>query len=218
MKRTTHWIIGINLGIFIMTCFLLLLSPAQMPVHYGMTGQADRIGSKYEYMLFPLLSVLISVLVLCLGKKQPPQNAKILHITTISSLIFLGTMSTFLQLMGIVQVSDIATNISITDNIVQWSFFLTGILFMIIGNLLPKCRRNTTLGLRTKWSLSGDTVWQKSQRFAGITMVLCGLVMMASCLTENSILCMVLCLLWTILWCSVSVIMSYVYYRREQME
>ncbi len=33
------------------------------------------------------------------------------------------------------------------------------------------------MGIRTKWSLAHDTVWQKSQRFGGITAVAGGLCM-----------------------------------------
>ncbi len=32
---------------------------------------------------------------------------------------------------------------------------------------MPKLKRNSIIGLRTKWSLSSDEAWAKSQRFAG---------------------------------------------------
>ena len=52
-----------------------------------------------------------------------------------------------------------------------------GILLVILGNIMPKMRRNAMFGLRTKWSMTNDSVWQKSQRFGGIASVLCGLAM-----------------------------------------
>ena len=62
---------------------------------------------------------------------------------------------------------------------------------------MPKARRNSLFGLRTKWSLSSDAVWQKSQRFAGITGVAAGLllILLAAALNERWLLPVMLIIL-----------------------
>ena len=42
-----------------------------------------------------------------------------------------------------------------------------GIIFIILGNYLPKTHRNHTIGIRTPWTLSDDKNWYKTHRMAG---------------------------------------------------
>ena len=46
--------------------------------------------------------------------------------------------------------------------------------FIAVGNLMPKLRRNSLSGARTKYSLSSDEAWHKTQRFAGRVMLCAG--------------------------------------------
>ena len=54
---------------------------------------------------------------------------------------------------------------------------LCGILFVIIGNYLPKTRRNYTVGIKIPWTLADDENWNKTHRMAGKLWVVCGLLM-----------------------------------------
>ena len=42
-----------------------------------------------------------------------------------------------------------------------------GILFMLIGNYLPKTPRNWFFGIRTPWTMSSDEVWRKAHILGG---------------------------------------------------
>ncbi|MDY4014795.1 MAG: SdpI family protein [Parafannyhessea umbonata] len=54
-----------------------------------------------------------------------------------------------------------------------------GLLFVWIGNYLPRVRRNYTFGVRTSWALEDERTWQKTQRMGGITFVIMGIALMA---------------------------------------
>jgi len=90
-----------------------------------------------------------------------------------------------------------------------------GVLFIVIGNLLPRARPNWFVGIRTPWTLSSDRVWEKTHRFgghvfvvAGILMLLSGLVVAPWARTGLSVL---------IALCAASVVIySYVEWKREQ--
>ncbi len=43
---------------------------------------------------------------------------------------------------------------------------------------MPKLKRNSIIGLRTKWSLSSDEAWAKSQRFAGAVTAISGILLL----------------------------------------
>lgn len=46
--------------------------------------------------------------------------------------------------------------------------------FIAAGNQFPKLRRDSLTGARTKYSLSSDEAWHKTQRFAGRVMLCAG--------------------------------------------
>ena len=90
----------------------------------------------------------------------------------------------------------------------------TGILFLVIGNYLPKCRQNHTIGIKLPWTFRSEENWNATHRFGGRVWVIGGL------------LCMVFALLPGMLsiWCTMAVIFamvllpvaySYGYYRKQ---
>ena len=66
---------------------------------------------------------------------------------------------------------------------------LMGAIFIIIGNYLPKCGQNYTIGIKIPWTLHSEENWNRTHRFAGPVWVVGGLVMMLSgFLGENRIM------------------------------
>lgn len=49
-----------------------------------------------------------------------------------------------------------------------------GVLFVFLGDALPKTRPNFFVGVRTPWTLTSDLAWQKTHRLAGWMFVLVG--------------------------------------------
>jgi uncharacterized membrane protein len=56
---------------------------------------------------------------------------------------------------------------------------LTATLWVVLGLLLPRLRRNPVVGLRTPTTLASDEAWQRANRLGGHAMVLGGLVALA---------------------------------------
>lgn len=44
---------------------------------------------------------------------------------------------------------------------------LFGVMFMFIGNYLPKCRQNYTIGIKVAWAYTSEENWNATHRFAG---------------------------------------------------
>ena len=55
---------------------------------------------------------------------------------------------------------------------------LLGFMFIIIGNYLPKCKQNFTLGIKIKWTLENEENWNKTHRFAGKVWFIGGFIML----------------------------------------
>ncbi|MNY48937.1 Immunity protein SdpI [compost metagenome] len=60
-----------------------------------------------------------------------------------------------------------------------------GLLFVVLGNYLPKVRSNFFIGIRTPWTLSSEEVWYQTHRLGGKLMVAAGiLVILAAWLPQ----------------------------------
>ena len=60
--------------------------------------------------------------------------------------------------------------------------FAFGLLFLAVGNYMPKIRQNRTMGVRVKWTLASEANWNATHRFAGKVWVAAGLLCMISAL------------------------------------
>ena len=71
---------------------------------------------------------------------------------------------------------------------------LTGLLLVIVGNVMGKVRPNRWLGIRTPWTLADARVWDWTHRFAGRIFVVAGaaLVVAAMALPAGNVLGVIL--------------------------
>ena len=58
-----------------------------------------------------------------------------------------------------------------------WMGASMGLLFVLIGNYMPKTRMNATIGIKIKWAYSSEENWNATHRFAGRLWVACGIVL-----------------------------------------
>ena len=54
IRKVIYALIVLNL---VVDAAFLVLAPDQVAVHFGASGEADRIGSKYEHLWFPALAL-----------------------------------------------------------------------------------------------------------------------------------------------------------------
>ena len=55
-------------------------------------------------------------------------------------------------------------------------FALVGIMFVFIGNYLPKCKQNYLVGFRFSWTLNDSENWNKTHRLGGYLLALGGIL------------------------------------------
>lgn len=53
-----------------------------------------------------------------------------------------------------------------------------GMVFVVVGNYLPKCRQNYVVGIKIPWTLHDEENWNHTHRVAGWIWVICGLFFM----------------------------------------
>ena len=57
-------------------------------------------------------------------------------------------------------------------------YILVGVVMIIIGNYLPKCKQNYTMGIKLPWTLDDEDNWNRTHRLGGWIYVLCGIIFM----------------------------------------
>lgn len=170
---------------FALSCLVLLLPvllgvlmweqlPESMATHWGADGNADGFGSK-AFAVFGLPGILLVMHVVCLlvtglDKKQMEQDTKALGI-----------------LFWIMPAVSLLTNAMMYRAAVGKEFAMglvlpaiIGLMFLFIGNYLPKIKQNKTLGIKISWTLNNEENWNRTHRFAGKLWVAGGLVILAS--------------------------------------
>ena len=70
--------------------------------------------------------------------------------------------------------------------IVKMVNVLMGVVFLIIGIYLPKCKRNYTFGIRVRWTLENEDNWNATHRFGGKVWVIGSILLLASVLLPES--------------------------------
>jgi uncharacterized membrane protein len=93
--------------------------------------------------------------------------------------------------------------------------FGVGVLLIVIGNLLPRCRPNWFVGIRTPWTLSSDRVWEKTHRFGGRLFVAAGFLIVIAALLWVQWVHLVLITV-VLLATAAVLIYSYLEWKREQ--
>ena len=61
-----------------------------------------------------------------------------------------------------------------------------GLMFLIIGNYMPKMKQNPTLGIRLPWTLANEENWNRTHRMGGKLWVAGGLVLLLFCLLPET--------------------------------
>ena len=60
-----------------------------------------------------------------------------------------------------------AASMGKAPQIAQYSLLLFGVLFIVLGNYLPKCKQSFTMGIKIKWTLANEENWYATHRMAG---------------------------------------------------
>lgn len=177
----------------LVTIIALPILPEQVPAHYGFDNQVTRWGSKYETLIYPICTILMGAFMLAMAKWSSKQeengknNEKILIISGIVIMLLFNVMNGFMLYTDFKQVENLS---SISPDIYQILFGVMGVFMIVVGNVMPKVRMNSVVGLRTPWSMKNETTWKKSQRFAGITFMLAGVVTIVMCLLTAEMQCL----------------------------
>ena len=168
-----------NLKILIITSVLTILPifagmilwnklPEQLPSHWNMAGEIDRWSNKTFWVFGPPLLMLVLQWVCVIATSADPKKqnhtGKVLHLVFWLIPILCIALSTVTY----------ATALGKEVRVEMFVPILVGSILVIIGNYLPKCQQNYTIGIKIPWTLNSEPNWNKTHRLAGWLWVICG--------------------------------------------
>lgn len=172
-KLTTIIVLVIIIGITIAGVVLWSQLPDPMASHWNQNDQVDGYMSKFwGVYLMPVVTLGLFLLFLLIPNIDP-LKANIAQ--------FRGTFNLFITFiiafMAYVHVLTLRWNLGYTDlGIGKAMLPAMGLLFIIIGSMLRKAKRNWFIGIRTPWTLSSDSVWDEIHRLGGILFMISGVI------------------------------------------
>lgn len=172
-RLTTIVVLVIIIGITIAGVVLWSQLPDPMASHWNANDQVDGYMSKFwgVYMM-PLVTIGLFLIFLLIPNIDP-LKANIAQ--------FRGTFNLFITViiafMAYVHVLTLRWNLGYTDlGIGKAMLPAMGLLFIVIGSMLRKAKRNWFIGIRTPWTLSSDSVWDEIHRLGGILFMFSGVI------------------------------------------
>lgn len=181
--------------------------PDVMTTHWGVDNQADGWSSKsFAVFGFPFLLLAIHWLGMWITAKDPGQkNQSKKALGMIFWMVPAVSLVTSAMMYGIA--------LGNTVNIGSVLFGMMGLMFVGIGNYLPKVKQNYSLGIKVTWALRSEENWNATHRFGGKVWVIGGffLVLAAFFPVEYSVLVMLPTIFVLAL---VPTVYSYLYYKK----
>lgn len=147
--------------------------PAQIPTHWGANGAVNGWGPSWMASAIGALPLVFLAVFYVVPRIDPKGEAY-----RKSGKFYQGFVIVFTVLMcAISWLSELtvwgmlptngAVNLLVSGSI--------GLLFIGMGNYLPRVKQNYTLGIKTPWALADSENWRRTQRFGGACFMVLGI-------------------------------------------
>jgi uncharacterized membrane protein len=153
--------------------FLVLPSlPETIPIHWNMYGQADGFASRFTGTFgLPAILTLTTIFFMVLPRFDSVRTSLAAFRDNYAITIFATASLLFcIELITLM----VASGIDLP--VVTLIPVLIGLLFIVLGSIMPNIGRNTVMGIRYPWTLNSDEVWKKTHERAGPAFMAAGIL------------------------------------------
>lgn len=197
----------------IVTAALYRSMPDSIPIHWNSDGTVN-YGDKWNIFIIASLNLIFAVTIPLLPKIDP-RKKNYLKFHKYYDLFLLGLM-----LFGVVMwgVTLSETFVPGRISVGKVSTIAVSVLFIFMGNMMPKFKNNYFMGIKNPWTLSNDDVWNKTHRLAGFLYVIMGGVTLGCSflLAEQTVFWI---LMGAVIFATlIPTVMSYLWYRKLSAE
>ncbi|MCE9647315.1 MAG: SdpI family protein [Chloroflexi bacterium] len=147
--------------------------PEQMASHWNQYDQVDGyVGKPWGVFQLPLVALGLFLLFLAIPNIDP-LKANIAQFRKNFNLFTVLIVAFMLYVHGLTLAWNLGyQNYKISAILLPFM----GFLFIAIGYLLEKAKRNFFIGIRTPWTLSSDSVWDKTHQVGSTLFMISGVL------------------------------------------
>jgi len=148
--------------------------PDLIPSQWGTSGEISSYMSKNGMVFYmPVFMVFCNLAVHAAFYVDPKKQNQSETLKKISAFIVPVISMIFIPLSFL-------AGLGVNINIVPIAMLIVGVSFMLIGNYMPKCRQNYTMGIRIPWTLHSEENWNRTHRMAGKLWTAGGIIIIVS--------------------------------------
>ncbi|HZW20827.1 SdpI family protein [Noviherbaspirillum sp.] len=156
--------------------------PESMAIHWNLSGEPDGFASRQiGAFALPVLTLLLSLGRTVIHRLEPRAPNLERSSKALSALVVAMAL-----VLTLVHLTILAAAIGMTINPAAVAIGATGLLLTLSGNYMGKTRSNFAIGIRNRWTLSDEQVWDKTHRVGGRLFVAEGVVALLISLTGLS--------------------------------
>lgn len=187
--------------------------PARVPIHWNLGGTVE-YGPKSALWLLSLMGLAVTAAMRLLPKVDPRrENYKrfgTYYDVTLLSVVLLLDALYAVTVFEALHPGELSMSRVVTCGV--------GLLFAVLGNVMPKFKSNFFAGTRTPWSLSDPDVWNRTQRLSGRIFFTLGLALLPTglLLPEEAMFAILLAGVAAVV--IAPTVMSYLWYRQKHPE
>jgi uncharacterized membrane protein len=211
MMKTNRFVVMLMVFSYLLSLIALPYLPDEVAIHWNAAGEADGYSNKWFGVFILPLAMTWGLLLMTLLPKMDPEKANYEKFKGSYNML-INVFALFFIAFHIVT---LAYNLGFPVDVGLFVPIGVGILFIVLGNYMPKFKHNYFVGIRTPWTLANETVWNKTHRIGGKVFVLMGFALMLTVFIEgiwNFILFLAITLGGTVYL----FVQSYLYFRKEQ--
>lgn len=176
---TRRWLAPVVIGgMLLFTAIVYASLPEQVPTHWSVRGEVDGWSSRrWGAVMAPLLALGIWLILPALRRLDPRRR----NYDRFDGTFWL-VVNVIVLFLGVVHVISLGTALGWDFNGTRVMLASLGLVFIGLGNYLPRLRSNWWMGIRTPWTLESEAVWRATHRLAGYTFVVGGVVALVALL------------------------------------
>jgi len=172
-RLTTIIVLVLIIGATLAGILLWNRLPDPMASHWDVNDQVNGYMSRFWGVFMMPLVLLGMFLIFLIIPRIDPLKANIAQFRETFNL-FIAFMVGF---MTYVHALTLLWNLGYTNfGIGNAILPAIGLLFIVVGSLLRKAKRNFFIGIRTPWTLSSDTVWEKTHQLGSVLFMISGVL------------------------------------------
>lgn len=176
ISDTIYW--GLALLPFLISAVFYSRLPEQVPTHWDINNVVDGYSGK-NFASWGIPAFMLGICILLkVVYSVDPKRENIIRSKEIGEIIrwMVVALAVMIQTVSMLAAVGVSVNAGLVISVP------VSLVFIVLGNYMPKCKQNYTVGIRLPWTLNNEENWNKTHRLAGHVWTVGGVFMLISAL------------------------------------